>query len=163
MDRVKFSYPELKGLMKSHHDEIDAGLKYAGEKVNEAMAAAHKIGVSCCYDGLPYCLIDPSYRFKSDTLETSRIYYMSEVFENEFHRTDESEREKSNVCSQCSYAEICQGPYAGSDASDLKPICEPVPNYFVFQKIAQISSAGENCLLDEVSSVLPPPISNISP
>ncbi|MCG8550011.1 MAG: class I SAM-dependent methyltransferase, partial [Desulfobacterales bacterium] len=126
------------------------------------MAAAHEIGVFCCYDGLPYCRIDPSYRFKSDNLETSRIYYMSEVFEKELHRTDESEREKSDVCAQCSYGEICQGPYAGSDTSDLKPICEPVPNYFVFQKIAQISSAGKNCLLDGGFPVLSPHFKQIA-
>lgn len=152
IDTIKFSYPELKGLMKSHHGEIDAGLKHAGEKVNEAMAAAQKIGVSCCYDGLPYCLIDPSYRFKFDNLESNRIYYMSEVFENGFHRTDESERGKNGICSGCSYTEVCEGPYAGSDTADLKPIVEPVPNYFVFREIAEIRGAGKNCLLESVSS-----------
>ena len=138
--KIKFSYPEPKGKVLESKFSFIPDMDIAGKRINNAMKYASKKGIDCYYDGLPYCYIDTEYRNKINNLEKSRIFYMSEVFENDFYRTDEGLREKKEECINCSYYEFCEGYYKGyKDKEDIvvNPILDKIPNYIPIYMISK--------------------------
>lgn len=150
--KIKFSYPEKKGNAVCNTNDIVSDMKSSAEKICGAMTLCDDLEVESFYDGLPFCFMDGRYRNRINNLESSGIYYISEVFENEFFRTDESDREKKSICAVCSYNEICEGYYCGYDDQlqeiELKPIVETIPNFVACDSIDDAKPSFHACVLD---------------
>ena len=131
--RLKFSVPEWKGSVKTSRDRFILPLSEAAERIGEAMVTARRSGVRVSYDGLPYCFLPVELREANENLETNRIFFMAEAFEERFHPTDESLRFKNLDCHNCSFDSVCRGTYCGYETDDhfaVMPIRQTVPNSF---------------------------------
>jgi len=124
IDRVKFSLVEPRGAVLKNFNKLVPSLKEASLAVNEAMHYAISKKIKTGFDGLPDCLVDnPDLK---DNLQTNNILYISEVFENEFYKTDQGEKVKVRPCSTCLNNKFCPGIYIGyknkSNIKELNPI-----------------------------------------
>ena len=136
MDLLKFQIPELKGLALEGTTAKITPLSHAARVIAEAMRSADEIGIPTAYDGLPFCSLPVSLRKRLNSLGTSHILYMCEVWETEFFRTDGGCRTKRQECLDCMYDTTCTGYYAGYDALG------PIPIRPVFAPAAAPSGAG---------------------
>ena len=127
--RIKFSYPEWKGRMTENMDRLP-NPRYAAVKIAEALDICEKEGKIGLYDGLPYCYMPERHRMKLDNLETNKIYYMSESFEEGFFRTDEGERIKADGCLRCSLHGICSGFHPNNNIT-VEPITRTIPEKII--------------------------------
>ncbi len=145
---LKFSFPEPKGLTLANRDVLLECMPQAARQVSQAMDAGESVGLKCSYDGLPYCRMPARHRMKLDNLESNRIFFMSEAFEEEFFRCDESDRTQRAACHHCAYFEVCPGIYKGYPRERETPVREPVPNMFHLYRIGIGAAKAGKCLRD---------------
>ena len=131
VEKIKFSYPEMKGTLKKNPKKMpDAEI--VSKNISEALDIIEENNKIGLYDGLPYCCLPNRHRMKLDNLETNNIFYMSECFEDNFFRTDEGLREKNSKCLECSFHNICQGYNSFSNINN-KAIIETIPEKIIFK------------------------------
>lgn len=146
--KIKFSFPEMKGSTIDNVNQMEMDYNHAGEMISSATSYAEKMGLECYHDGLPFCFINEHNRMKVNNLEKSDIYFMSEVYEDTFFRTDESNRFKVQECVFCSYDDVCTGFYQGYDNVLLNRINTRVPNFFNLSLAAEYKSIKNNCIMN---------------
>jgi len=129
--KMKFSYPQSKGRAKEGN--ITWGIptiEDAVKIIESCITLGSHLGIKVYYDGIPFCFFQAHYRLMVENLQTHRIFYMIEIYEKKWFETDEGPREKNSECQSCSFTEICNGYLEKSKFDKVKPISEPIPNYF---------------------------------
>ena len=134
LTKIKFSYPQYKGKM-TEDTSIDE-MPYIEEVITSILKAqkiAQQYKIECSYDGIPYCFLPTNENhFSIENLQTHNIFYMTEIYENEWFKTDEGKRIKYNECKVCSYNNTCEGIYENAKFQKIVPIKNKVSAYIPF-------------------------------
>lgn len=107
VNKIKLSFVE----MVTEKDTVyTPDMLEAAEKV-KAILKSNTGNARIGWDGFPLCLMK-GYEDKVLNLKTEGIYYISEVWEDDFLPSDEGNKNKINKCNYCKRNHECEGIYS---------------------------------------------------
>ena len=102
--KIKFSLLEPKWLWLINLDNLYVSPEIVAKHIIELIKKYSEINI--WWDWLPLCLLQ-WYEKNMSNLQTEKIMYMSETFEDKIYETDYGVREFAKKCSLCSLKKSC--------------------------------------------------------
>jgi len=111
--QMQFAYPHLEGKALVNADNIAPPMTIAAPYVCRAIEAASRHGALAFTEGFPLCVLGAFKDHAVENIHTKRkiIDFLGDIEDFHGHRKN-CLKKKNDICSDCSLADICEGPWA---------------------------------------------------
>ncbi|MCI7738144.1 MAG: radical SAM protein [Lachnospiraceae bacterium] len=111
-DSIQFAFIHITGRADKHHNLIPTISSAAGA-VQKAVVIANRFGIDIKSEAIPFCLM---HGFERNVAELEKLSYITILDKtgamNFSEHREESLKTKCEVCKQCLFYSMCEGPWA---------------------------------------------------